>query len=104
MLTAIALRVLESWVVAIRDERVAFAELPAVIELTRSDVARAYGEEHHGDDKPARVQLRLDPTPDPMSDSFLTVGPPNGAQGSVAGYLTRVCAELFDASTAGAGE
>ena len=95
VLTGIALRIMERWLVVIRDPSVAFAELPALIELTRSDVARAYGQENDGGGTPARVQLRIDPAPDLTSDSFLTVGPPDGAQGPAAQYLIQVCAELF---------
>jgi len=96
-LTGIALRVIERWIEATRDERVAFVEFPAMIEFTARDVARAYGARDRGGPS-ATVQLRLDPAPDLTNDSFLTVGPPDEASGSVGEYLTRVCAELFGPS------
>lgn len=97
-LNGIALRVVERWIEAIHGATAAFIEFPALIEFTVGDVARAYGVEDPGGGPSATVELRLDPAPDLVSDSFLTVGPPDGASGSVAAYLTRVCADLFGLS------
>jgi hypothetical protein len=95
VLTGIALRVLEQWIEAISYRSVAFVELPAVVEVTAREVARAYGVQEAGWGSSAAVQLRLDPVPDLSSDWFLTVGAPDGTSGSVGEYLTRVCADLF---------
>ena len=73
-MTGIALRVLEQWIESIRDRSVDFVELPAVVEVSVGDVARAYCAQEAGGGSSAAVQLRLDPAPDLTSDWFLTVG------------------------------
>ncbi len=97
-LTGIALRLVESWIDALGDGGAAFVELPAVIEVTRGHVERAYGLAGRGGGGSAAVQLRPDPNPNVVGDSFLTVGPPDGVPGSVADYLVSVCDEVVDDS------
>ena len=94
-MTGIALTLLERWLDAARDPHAAFVELPAVVEVSAAVVARAYG----GTDSHTRlvgaVRLRLDPST--VGDSFLTIGPMDGARTSTRRFVTALCTALLEA-------
>jgi hypothetical protein len=92
LLTGVALRLVEMWTDALRS-RPAFVELPALIELTENDVARAYGRPVPGGGRSTTFQLESEPRV--RGDSFLNVEPPGRAGGSGGAYLTTVCANFF---------
>jgi hypothetical protein len=94
-LTGLASRLLGLWWAALRgDSRPAFVELPATVEITGADVARAYHTETGGGGQ-ATVRLAIDPALDDRSDSFLTVLPPPGYTASAGEHLSAMCEALF---------
>ncbi len=94
-LTGLASRLLRMWWAALRgDDRPAFVELPAAVEITGADVARAYLATPAGSGQ-ATVRLAFDPAVDDHSDSFLTVLPPAGYTASAGEHLSGMCDALF---------
>ncbi len=95
VLTGLASCLLGTWLNALRDRaEPAFAQLPAVLEVGKADIARAY-------DAPvteggaAAVRLTFDPSPQDSTDSFLSVQPPDDYPASAGEFLAGVCATLF---------
>lgn len=94
VLTGLASSLLGTWLNALRDRaEPAFAQLPAVLEVGESDIARAY-------DAPvtkgpaAPIRLTFDPSPQDGADSFLSVQPPDDYPASAGEFLAGVCAAL----------
>jgi hypothetical protein len=101
-MTGIAHRVLGAWSERLADDRhVAFVELPALVEVTRNDVARAYRRPLTADAGGATVRLALDPGATPAQHSFLTVHPPLSWSGSAGEYISNVCTALYGARPGG---
>jgi hypothetical protein len=101
-MTAIAHRLLGSWAERLAgDRQVAFVELPALVEVTREDVALAYRRPLADDGGNATVRLALDPGATPAQHSFLTIHPPLSWAGSAGEYISGVCAALFGARPGG---
>jgi hypothetical protein len=102
-LTGLASRLVRLWWAALRGEsRPAFVELPAAVEITGADVARAYNSAPNaapnsapGSAGRATVRLAFDPAVDDRSDSFLTVLPPAGYTASAGEHLAGMCDALF---------
>lgn len=95
VLTGLASRLLGAWLNALRDRaEPAFAQLPAVLEVSQADIARAY-------DAPVTegatvpVRLTFDPSPQDSADSFLSVHPPDDYPASAGEFLAGACAALF---------
>ncbi|HXF37220.1 MAG TPA: hypothetical protein VNO17_08575 [Actinomycetota bacterium] len=93
ILTGLALRLLELWAEAVRRSDGGFALLPARVELTADDCARAYGERGPGARR-VGLTLRFDPSPNMRGDGFLTVRPPPSRDRSAV--LVEICDRLFD--------
>ena len=90
IMTAVALRLLEVWVDALSSTTASFVEIPAVVDVTKGDVARAFGVEGPATVTSATVRLKLDPHVD--SDTFLTIWPPKGTSN---GFPAEVCRTIF---------
>jgi hypothetical protein len=90
VMTALALRLLEAWVDALSCTTAPFVEIPALVDVTEGDVARAYGVEGRAAAPSATVRLKLDPHL--VGDSFLTIWPPKGTSN---GFHARVCRTVF---------
>ena len=90
VMTGVALRLLEVWVDALSATTASFVEIPALVDVTEGDVARAYGVEVPTSVVPATVRLKLDPRV--AGDSFLTIWPPKGAAN---GFPVLVCRTIF---------
>lgn len=90
VMTGVALRLLEVWVDALGSTTAAFVEIPALVDVTQGDVARAYGVEGRTPASSATVRLKLDPHVE--SDTFLTIWPPKGTSN---GFPAAVCRSLF---------
>lgn len=96
-LSGIAQRLVDEWQAALEaEDRPSFVEIPAVFSLSEADVARAYGLKPRGGGR-ARVRLRLDPAPDPESEVFLTVLPPDDFPLSAGEFIASVCNALWGA-------
>jgi len=103
--TALASRLLDLWLHALAGAgKAAFAQVPVVIDVAESDVARAYRPSPRGPRQagprqagPARVGLAFDPAVDDRADSFLTVMPPDDWHSSAGEHLAAVCAALLGA-------
>ena len=96
-LTGIAQRLVDEWQAALEsDDRPSFVEIPSVFSLSEADVARAFGLAPRGGGR-ARIRLRLDPAPDPESEVFLTVIPPDDFPLSAGEYIADVCNALWGA-------
>jgi hypothetical protein len=89
-MTGVALRLLEIWREALRSTAASFVEIPALVDVTQGDVARAYGVEGLAPDASTTVRLKLDPHL--VGDSFLTIWPPKGTSD---GFPAQVCRALF---------
>ena len=95
VLAGLASSLLGTWLTALRDRaEPAFAQLPAVLEVSEADIARAY-------DVPVTegpavpVRLTFDPSPQDSAVSFLSVQPPDDYPASAGEFLAGVCAALF---------
>ena len=99
VLTGLASRVLGAWLNALRDRaEPAFAQLPAVLEVSQTDIARALlipGDVPVAGGKAATVRLTSDPSPQESVGNFLSVHPPDDYPASAGEYLTGVCTALF---------
>ena len=99
VLTGLASRVLGAWLNALRDRaEPAFAQLPAVLEVSQADIARALlipGDVPVAGGKAATVRLTSDPSPQESVGNFLSVHPPDDYPASAGEYLTGVCTALF---------
>jgi hypothetical protein len=97
--TGIARRLLDRWIDLVgTGEQAAFVQLPAVMRIEESDVARAYGRQPGGGGS-ATVRLRLDPAEDLDYQTFLTVLPPDDYHASAGEYLTAICDDLIGLPT-----
>ena len=95
-MTGLASRVLGAWSERLADDRhIAFVELPGLVEVTRDDVAIAYGERPDGGGGSATVRLALDPGANPAQHSFLTIHPPLSWAGSAGEYIANACVALY---------
>ena len=95
VLGGLASRLLDLWLDALRQrDGAAFAEVPAEVEVSESDVASAYDTAAREGGHTA-VRLTFDPAPGDQEDSFLTVQPPDDYRGSAGEYMSGVCAALF---------
>ena len=95
VLTGLASRVLGAWLNALRDRaEPAFAQLPAVLKVSKADIARAY-DAPVAESPAAAVRLTFDPSPQESVGSFLSVHPPDDYPASAGEYLTGVCTTLF---------
>ena len=90
VMTAVALRLLEVWIEALRATGAPFVEVPSLLDVTEGDVARAYGVAVPATATSATVRLRLDPHL--AGDSFLTIWPPKGTSN---GFPAEVCRTIF---------
>ena len=118
--TGLASRLLDLWLAALGEAgEAAFAQIPALVEVTGADVACGYtptprgaglidaalsgaGLDGAGPACPpgagrARVQLTFDPATDDSSDSYLTVLPPGDWPASAGEHLAAVCSALLGA-------
>jgi hypothetical protein len=95
ILSGIAAHLLDLWLDALRErDGSAFAQIPEEFEVSKADVANAYGGDSQ-DGGRARLRLTLDPASDDHGDSFLTVQPPDDYRASVGEYFADVSAQLF---------
>jgi len=95
VLTGLASCLLGAWLNALRDRaEPAFAQLPAVLEVSGAEIARAYGVPVT-ESPAAAVRLTFDPSPQDNADSFLSVHPPDDYPASAGEFLAGVCAALF---------
>ena len=101
-MTGIAHRVLGAWSERLADDRhAAFIELPALYEVTRDDVAVAYGRPPTQAAGSATVRLALDPGANPEQHAFLTIHPPLSWPGSAGEHISSICAALYGARPGG---
>ena len=96
VMTSVALRLLEAWLETLRASGAPFVEVPALLDVTEGDVARAYGATVSATTIPATVRLKLDPHL--AGDSFLTIWPPKGTS---KGFPAEVCRTIFGDATIG---
>jgi hypothetical protein len=95
VLAGLASRLLGTWLNALGDrDKPAFAQVPAVLEVRRADIARAYNAPVT-EGPAAAVRLTFDPSPQNEADSFLSVQPPDDYPASAGEFLAGVCAALF---------
>jgi hypothetical protein len=105
--TALASRLLDLWLHALAGAgKAAFAQVPVIIDVAESDVARACRPSPRGRrqagpaaarEPVATVGLAFDPAVDDRADSFLTVMPPDDWPSSAGEHLAAVCAALVGA-------
>jgi hypothetical protein len=98
LMTGIASRLFRVWTSALRDrgEPPPFAQIPATIEVSASDVAEAYRAEA-SDSGGGQVPVRLafDPAASDETDSFLTIQPPDDYPRPAGEYFAHACAQVF---------
>jgi hypothetical protein len=98
LLSGLASRLLALWLGRLgHDGQQAFVQVPSEIEVSETDVARAYATPPRGGGS-AFVRLAPDPAADGRSDSLLTVLPPDDYPASPGEHLADVCAALFGAA------
>jgi hypothetical protein len=101
-MTGIAHRLLAAWSERLANDRhAALVELPALLDVSRDDVAVAYGREPTQGGSRATVRLALDPGANPAQHSFLTIHPPLSWSGSAGEYFSSVCAALYGSRPGG---
>jgi hypothetical protein len=102
VMTGLSHRVLGLWSERLTaDREAAFVQLPALVEITRDDVAVAYGRPATGTGGGATVRLALDPGANPDGHPFLTIHPPLSWAGSAGEHIAGVCAALFGVRAGG---
>jgi hypothetical protein len=98
VLSGLASRLLGLWLRRLPEgNQPAFVQIPAGIEISEADVARAYSASPRGGGS-AIVRLAADAAADGRSGSFLTVLPPDDYPASPGEHLAAVCAALFGAA------
>ena len=96
ILTGLAALLLDQWMRALQasGKQAAFTPVPAEVEISEADVARAYSARPRGGGS-ARVRLAVDPAAGSQAESFLTVQPPNEYAASAGEHLAEASAALF---------
>lgn len=95
LLRGISAALLDLWLDALRARNgAAFAEVPGTFDVTEADVASAFNADPQGGGH-MLVQLAFDPATSDVTDSFLTIRPPDGYPASAGEYLAHACREVF---------